>query len=106
MGEEPPRKGNLLSCSIHCEIIGEIHEDGFCSSLPLVPFIVYDGKAAKYLSKGRYFRLEHAHLLADAGRFDDFVEAFVADDVIAGSVAIPMSELRRSEAVAAALAET
>lgn len=106
LGAEPPRKGTLLGCSIHCEIIGEIHEDGFCSSLPLVPFIAYEGKVAKYLSKGRYFRGEHAHLLADADRFEDFVEAFVADDVITGSVAIPMSELQRSEAAAAALAET
>jgi hypothetical protein len=101
LGDEPPRKGTLLGCSIHCEILGEIHEDGFCSTLPLVPFIAYDGKGAKYLSKGRYFRGEHAHLLADAGRFEDFVEAFVADDVIPGSVGIPMSALQPSDAALA-----
>jgi hypothetical protein len=94
IGDEPPRKGILLECSIHCEIIGEIYDDGFCSSLPLVPFIAYDGRDANYLSKGRYFGGEHAYLLANAGRFEDFVEAFVVNDVIAGSVAIPMSALQ------------
>jgi len=87
-------KAHLVDCRIFCEFLGEVSEGGHLGTLTLVPFIEYSPSAARYVPRGRYFRSKSAFQLAAPGSFDDFVEAFVANEVIDGSLEIAMSVLQ------------
>lgn len=87
-------KASLVECQVFCEILGEVYEDGDIGTLILKPFLVFTPSEARYIPQGMYLRSKGAYRLSSPGGFSDFVEAFVANEVIEGSVAIPMSELQ------------